>query len=194
MGRATHGLGPRRQRILEPKWLRSVSPPRGGGQGAKSGRGERSQQSPTNDFLAPSVRKPFGGALCDGPCWSRAFNVETGATRGRVPPSNIEGADRTRATRLPSLLFPLLRPLLFLFRSLPWALRKTDAASFLARCQEAFVGPCSYFAPLPRCAPLSPGFPPAPARRTCVLCARAARPLLDGVPSARVRPVGWPKC
>ena len=105
MGLATHGLGPRRQRILEPKWLRSVPPPPGGGQGAKSGRGERSQQSPTNDFLTPSVRKPFGGALCDGPCWSRAFNVETGATRGRVPPSNIEGADRTRATRLPSLLF-----------------------------------------------------------------------------------------
>ena len=162
MGLATHGLGPRRQRILEPKWLRSVSPPPGGGQGAKSGRGERSQQSPTNDFLTPSVRKPFGGALCDGPCWSRAFNVETGTTRGHVPPSNIEGADRTRATRLPSLLFPLLRPLLFLFRSLPWALRKTDAASFLARCQEAFVGPCSYFAPLPRCAPLSRGFRGAP--------------------------------
>ena len=78
------------------------------------------------------------------------------------PPSNIEGADRTRATRLPSLLFPLLRPLLFLFRSLPWTLLETDAASFLARCQEAFVGACSYFAPLHRCAPLSPGFRGSP--------------------------------
>ena len=144
--------------------MRTCNPRRnvGNGMEAKSGRGDSCEHSPTNDFLTLSVGKPGGGSPCDGPCWSRAFNVETGATRAHVPPSNIEGADRTRATRLPSLLFPLLRPLLFLFRSLPWALRKTDAASFLARCQEAFVGPCSYFAPLPRCAPLSRGFRGAP--------------------------------
>ena len=99
------GSDPVDRELLNQNGYGRSPPPRGGGQGAKSGRGERSQQSPTNDFLTPSVRKPFGGALCDGPCWSRAFNVETGATRGRVPPSNIEGADRTRATRLPSLLF-----------------------------------------------------------------------------------------
>ena len=99
------GSDPVDRELLNQNGYGRSPPPRGAGQGAKSGRGERSQQSPTNDFLTPSVRKPFGGALCDGPCWSRAFNVETGATRGRVPPSNIEGADRTRATRLPSLLF-----------------------------------------------------------------------------------------
>ena len=44
MGLATHGRGPRRQKIIEPKWLRSVSPPRGGGQGAKSERGESCEQ------------------------------------------------------------------------------------------------------------------------------------------------------
>ena len=105
---------------------------------AKSGRGDSCEHSPTNDFLTLSVGKPGGGSPCDGPCWSRAFNVETGATRAHVPPSNIEGADRTRATRLPSLLYPLLRPLVVLFRSFPWTLVQTDAASFLAGCQEAF--------------------------------------------------------
>ena len=99
------GSDPVDRELLNQNGYGRSPPPRGAGQGAKSGRGERSQQSPTNDFLTPSVRKPFGGSLCDGPCWSRAFNVETGATRGHVPPSNIEGADRTRATRLPSLLF-----------------------------------------------------------------------------------------
>ena len=149
--------------------MRTCNPRRnvGNGMEAKSGRGDSCEQSPTNDFLTLSVGKPGGGSPCDGPCWSRAFNVETGATRAHVPPSNIEGADRTRATRLPSLLYPLLRPLVVLFRSFPWTLVQTDAASFLAGCQEAFVGPCSYFAPLPRSAGLSPaalgGAPPLPA-------------------------------
>ena len=132
--------------------MRTCNPRRnvGNGMEAKSGRGDSCEQSPTNDFLTLSVGKPGGGSPCDGPCWSRAFNVETGATRAHVPPSNIEGADRTRATRLPSLLYPLLRPLVVLFRSFPWTLVQTDAASFLAGCH------CSYFAPLPRSAGLSP--------------------------------------
>ena len=86
--------------------------------------------------------------------------------------------------------------------------------------EEERAANSSYFAPLHRCAPLSPGFRGAPlasatpaplsvlldvlsaaartlrppARRTCFLRAIAARTLLDGVPSVRVRPVGWPKC
>ena len=153
------------------------------------------EQSPTHDFLTLGP--------CDGACRTRALNVEPGATRAHVPLRNIEGADRTSATRPPSLLLPpLLLPL------------GTDAASFLARCQEASVGACSYFAPLRRCAPLAPGLVGAPfASATptplsvvlCVLvfaapllsapsCVAWALAVLEGVPFVSVRAGGWPNC
>ena len=136
-------------------------------------------------------------------------------TRDHVAPCNIEGAVRTRATRLPShlpsslsplpcalsplpfslsplpsLLYPLLLPILVPYRSRPWILLETDAASFLAGCQEAFVGPCSYFAPLQRSALLSPADLAGVHRsrpRTLPRCRGSGA-------RTRARSGGWPKC